>query len=1037
MKISLRGASSAALLFGLIGAAFPAWGQESVAPQEASPPEAAGDDDRVVVTGSFFAGTPEDTALPVETFSMDDLTERGAPSALDFAKSLTISGPTRGGSFTATGGNGNVQYNLRGLGADKTLTLLNGRRTSENALFMPAAALARVEVLKDGAAVTYGADASGGVVNFITRRDFVGFEASAKYKAIDGSDGDYGISMLGGFGDGDTNFLFSLEWEHTSELDAQDRERMMESMDRAVNPGPWSNFSNMAVYTAFGARPAYPGANGQPPNTRNGEFGTPIAGTYLDYNQQSCEAMAGSYTPTACWVNWATPHYLLADIQDTYRAFGQVNAAINDDIDFNIEALYGQTKLLTNLSPGNVTIRGPARTLGSTFQFYVPRENPGFAEFATRSGLAGAPGFANVAGVSPSNYRIFGLGGNPYWGNNAAMNVVTDLQSWRVASGLKGRLGDAFGPLADVNFDTGITYNQTISYNESPDTVGYKAQQAMYGFGGPNCGAPDLDPYTLGTQNPGAAGKNGCLWFNPFASGIVKHWTLDLANPNFVPALENSREVIDWMNDKHEAESTTTDLTIDAVFSGATPIELPGGPLAVALGAQGRMFEFRETVTNPLHNGSVPCMWPSGVTSGNIVNGVLTPVDQQPLSPSDPLFTGCTPDLPGSYLFRGLNVPDYNDQQQFSVFTEMQIPVLDNLNFQAAVRREEFSGGLGATVYKISGKWDVLEQLSFRGSYGTNYQAPPATLIPGDVSSATSSITRAASTWRGLIITTVNDVVPETATAWNLGAIWKSQGFGADHDLSLIVDYFDIETKDEIGQLASINDIVNSVFSGAAVPGQAGYFFADCSSPFLARVQLNDSPQSPGGTCIQGTTHSDQIGSIFTDLGNGAGNHTAGFDIQANYTLPVGPGDLSLDATATVMTTMEREATTLDGVVITAADNRLGFLNYSGSADAAPELRANASVAYKLDVHNFRFGVNYISAVEDERTTTVYGKAGEEWIVADFTWLWEVLPDLRLSTSVFNIFDRDPPRVQQEMGFDPLLGNPYGRMFEVSVKKTF
>jgi iron complex outermembrane receptor protein len=205
----------------------------------------------------------------------------------------------------------------------------------------------------------------------------------------------------------------------------------------------------------------------------------------------------------------------------------------------------------------------------------------------------------------------------------------------------------------------------------------------------------------------------------------------------------------------------------------------------------------------------------------------------------------------------------------------------------------------------------------------------------------------------------------------------------------------------------------------------------------LPRVQLNDSPQSPGGACIQGVTHSDQIAFIMTDQGNGPGVHTAGLDIQGSYSLPVGPGDLNLEFTGTWVTTMDRGATLLDGQVVTQADNRLGYLNYSGFADAVPEIRANAAAGYRLGDHNLRFSVNYVSAVEDERSTTVYGKYGEEWIVADITWLWDISPDLRFTASALNIFDRDPPRVQQEMGFDPLLGNPFGRMFEVAVKKTF
>ena len=95
---------------------------------------------------------------------------------------------------------------------------------SENTSNIPSAALARTEILKDGAAVIYGADATGGVVNFITRDDSVGLEVGARYKYIDGSDGDYGVSMLGGIGEGDTNFMWSLEYEHRSRLATEERD---------------------------------------------------------------------------------------------------------------------------------------------------------------------------------------------------------------------------------------------------------------------------------------------------------------------------------------------------------------------------------------------------------------------------------------------------------------------------------------------------------------------------------------------------------------------------------------------------------------------------------------------------------------------------------------------------------------------------------------------------------------------------------------------------------------------------------------------
>src|SRR5687768_3509442 len=222
MKRVSRGTTSAIVSMGLAAGALPAWGQEATQ----NVPAGAEGVTEVIVTGSFIRGTPVDAALPVEVYSREDLEKRGSPSALDFAKSLTISGPTTGESYYFGGPalTGSVNYNLRGLGADKTLILLNGRRVSQNTSDIPSIALERTEILKDGAAVIYGADATGGVVNFITRDDFVGLEMDAQYKYIDDSDGDYSAAILGGVGDDRVNFMWSAEYEHRSRLRAIDRD---------------------------------------------------------------------------------------------------------------------------------------------------------------------------------------------------------------------------------------------------------------------------------------------------------------------------------------------------------------------------------------------------------------------------------------------------------------------------------------------------------------------------------------------------------------------------------------------------------------------------------------------------------------------------------------------------------------------------------------------------------------------------------------------------------------------------------------------
>src|SRR5689334_7628620 len=215
------GASVVALAIGLAAASA---AQAQNAPKENTVGE-------VVVTGSLIAGTSKDAALPVNVVTAEQMRKQGAPTVVEIIKQLPESSGVIGESnqFVA-GGRGQGQYgtstvNLRGLGPERTLTLFNGHRLplafalAPDPKKLPLAAIGRVEVLKDGAAATYGSDAIGGVVNFITRSGFNGLEVSADYKQIEGSRGDdYGASAVWGKAFGDFDIMLSAEWHHRSEL---------------------------------------------------------------------------------------------------------------------------------------------------------------------------------------------------------------------------------------------------------------------------------------------------------------------------------------------------------------------------------------------------------------------------------------------------------------------------------------------------------------------------------------------------------------------------------------------------------------------------------------------------------------------------------------------------------------------------------------------------------------------------------------------------------------------------------------------------
>ena len=171
---------------------------------------------RVEITGSAIKRIDAETSVPVTIVKMDDLKSQGVTSVEQIMASLSAVQMTQGSSQQVGAGTGGASFaDLRGVGPSKTLVLLNGRRIANNAIdgsapdlnMIPFAALERVEVLRDGASSLYGTDAIGGVINFITRKDFQGgsvtvgadVPAESGGKAVNANVG-FGFGDLGGKG---------------------------------------------------------------------------------------------------------------------------------------------------------------------------------------------------------------------------------------------------------------------------------------------------------------------------------------------------------------------------------------------------------------------------------------------------------------------------------------------------------------------------------------------------------------------------------------------------------------------------------------------------------------------------------------------------------------------------------------------------------------------------------------------------------------------------------------------------------------------
>jgi iron complex outermembrane recepter protein len=171
----------------------------------------AGDTQRIEVTGSLIRRVSSEQATQVVTLNIEELQKAGVTNAEQVVKFIT---QQQGGTVTSgsvSGTNGAASYaDLRSLGANRTLVLLNGKRVAANPFAvvgtdlntLPLAAVARIETLADGASAIYGTDAIAGVINFITRKDFKGGQVGAMIQAPEEKGADIKTAtLLGGLGD--------------------------------------------------------------------------------------------------------------------------------------------------------------------------------------------------------------------------------------------------------------------------------------------------------------------------------------------------------------------------------------------------------------------------------------------------------------------------------------------------------------------------------------------------------------------------------------------------------------------------------------------------------------------------------------------------------------------------------------------------------------------------------------------------------------------------------------------------------------------
>ncbi len=220
--------------------------------------------EEILVVGTAIRGTPIDEPYAVSVVDREQLEQQGSPLMVDLFKNLGGSNGVvgeRSGWFNTSLPSAILEsvsnVNLRGLGASRTLVLLNGRRQTYlparliggrvvDISVIPSIAMGRIEVLKEGASAIYGSDAVGGIANFVTRDDYEGIEVIASHDSYDGAS-DTLASAIRGTAVGESNRVVSVEHERRCELESEQRDWALRPMQDPWRAG-WSSVGNPGYF---------------------------------------------------------------------------------------------------------------------------------------------------------------------------------------------------------------------------------------------------------------------------------------------------------------------------------------------------------------------------------------------------------------------------------------------------------------------------------------------------------------------------------------------------------------------------------------------------------------------------------------------------------------------------------------------------------------------------------------------------------------------------------------------------------------------
>ena len=543
-------------------AAAPAFAQDTLPPDAgdaaAQDADAANEgDSTIVVTGSLIRNPNLEQANPVNVTTSDQIELKQSNVAEEVLRELPGVVPNIGSAVN--NGNGGFSYvDLRGLGSNRNIVLLDGNRIVPADLVgrvdlnnIPLALISRVDALTGAAVTTYGADAITGVVNFVTRKDFAGLEVAASEQITEEGDGNFmriDATVGANFDDGRGNAVLSLGYQDSDPVFQGDRDFSLNQISSFTGGGAGSGTSFPSRFS--GTRPLIAGTNTPDTNPATANGGL------RQVNAQ------GQAVATFATFNF-NPFNVFQVPFERFNIYAQANYEVSDAVEVYTRGLFSKNTVNTIVAPsgsfgGAVTINLNNPFLPATLrnQFCAFDTNADAAIYTPRFTAAECAAAATATGPTDPNYRTVTATLNRRAVENGPR--ISDYQ----ASVFDYRVG-ARGAITDT-----IDWDVTGAYGESEQvqTIKNYTLQSRFRQGV----LVDL----VGGVPTCTNTANGCVPVDIFSTAGY------------------SPEAADFLNENSSTTTRTSLAQARAVVSGDFGFQMPGAdePVGFALGGEYRNY---------------------------------------------------------------------------------------------------------------------------------------------------------------------------------------------------------------------------------------------------------------------------------------------------------------------------------------------------------------------------------------------------------------------------------------------------------------